>query len=69
MLADAAPVAVESEAPSKEPMNAYALRIWNGQSLSAPEEWRVMRVIDGLKAQGYDINGLVLPVENIGKYL
>ncbi len=50
-------------------MNAYALRIWNGQSLSAPEEWRVMRVIDGLKAQGYDITGLVLPVENIGQYL
>ena len=68
MLAAAAPVAVDPEV-QKEPMNAYALRIWSGQSLSAPEEWRVMRVIDGLKAQGYDINGLVLPVENIGKYL
>lgn len=67
MLAAAAP-AVEPGA-QKEPMNAYALRIWNGQSLSAPEEWRVMRVIDGLKAQGYDITGLDLPVEDIGKYL
>ena len=65
----AAPVEQVAETPAKEPMNSLALRIWNGQSLSAPEDWRVMRVIEGLKSHGYDIAGLALPVENIGKYL
>lgn len=52
-----------------EPMNALALRIWNGQGASEPEAWRVKRVIEGLKSQGYeDMRGLVLPVE-VGKYL
>lgn len=71
MLADAVEVTptVEPDAPAKEPMNELALRIWNGQSLSAHEDWRVMRVIEGLKSHGYDITGLELPVENIGQYL
>ena len=51
-------------------MNALALRIWNGQGACEPEAWRVGRVIEGLKSQGHeDLAGLVLPVENIGKYL
>jgi hypothetical protein len=69
MAADAASPVVEDETTAIEPMNAYAMRIWNGQSLSAPEDWRVMRVIEGLKSHGYDITGLELPVENIGQYL
>lgn len=36
-----------------EAMNAYALRIWNGQSPDLPMHDRVGRVKDGLTAQGW----------------
>lgn len=64
------PIQDAVEAIDASAMNDLAARIWEGQSVSADETWRVSRVIEGLKSHGYsDLSGLVLPVENIGKYL
>ena len=52
--------------PRIDAMNAYALRIWDGQSISLSLVDRVRRVVDGLIAQGYaDIVSphLALPIE------
>lgn len=35
-------------------MNAYALRIWEGQSTDNLRQWRIERVKAGLTAQGWD---------------
>ena len=51
-------------------MNAYALRIWEGQSSSADLIWRVQRIIEGLKGQGYtDFTQLKLPAKDFEKYI
>lgn len=64
------PIQDAVEAIDASAMNDLAARIWEGQSVSADETWRVSRVLDGLKSHGYsDFAGLVLPVENIGKHL
>lgn len=39
----------------------YAMRIWNGQSISAPRDWRIQRVTEGLEGQGMSMEGVVLP--------
>lgn len=48
-------------------MNALALRIWEGQSVSLPIVERVKRIKKALTDKGYDVKGLKLPVED--KYL
>lgn len=64
------PIQDAVEAIDASAMNILAARIWEGQSVSAEEGWRVGRVLEGLKSHGYtDFSGLALPVENIGKYL
>lgn len=64
------PEVVEVGSSRFDAMNILASRIWEGQSVSAEEGWRVGRVLEGLKSHGYtDFSGLALPVENIGKYL
>lgn len=40
---------------------AYALRVWEGQSESAPREWRVERVRQALEGQGMSMEGVELP--------
>lgn len=53
-----------------EKMNALALRIWEGQSVSLPLIERVARIKKGLEGQGYtDHSGLVLPDAGFRKYM
>lgn len=49
-------------------MNAYALRIWGGQSDSLTTTERVRRVVAGLELQGFTpiLHMLKLPID--GKY-
>ena len=45
-------------------MNAYALRIWSGQSPDVPLAERKRRIVSGLEKQGYtdaEIGHLILP--------
>lgn len=43
-------------------MNDLARRIWEGQSISLHHVERVRRIAERLRAKGYDLEGLVLPV-------
>lgn len=47
--------------PANAAAQAYALRIWEGQSISAPREWRIERVKQALEGQGLPFEGVVLP--------
>jgi hypothetical protein len=40
---------------------AYALRVWEGQSVSAPREWRIERVRLALEGQNLPFEGVELP--------
>jgi hypothetical protein len=40
---------------------AYALRVWNGQSVSMPRDWRIERVAAALEGQGLSMEGVELP--------
>lgn len=40
---------------------AYALRVWEGQSESADRPWRVQRVKEALEGQGLPFEGVELP--------
>ena len=40
---------------------AYALRIWAGQSPSELRSWRIQRVKEALEAQGLSFEGVELP--------
>lgn len=40
---------------------AYAMRVWNGQSITAPRPWRIERVKAALEGQGLSFDGVVLP--------
>ena len=52
------------------PMNALALRIWDGQSPDLPLNERVKRIVAALNERGFDeIESLELPVEGFGKYI
>ena len=63
-------VQIAEKAPdSVEKMNVYALRIWEGQSISLPLVDRVNRVKNGLLKQGFNLDGLSLPVKGFEKYL
>ena len=58
--------AAQAPAPqSDDPMQAYAMRIWNGQSVSLPIAERVRRVEVALIEQGMDHAGLQLPVSTL----
>lgn len=52
----------KAENIDNDAMNAYALRIWSGQSPDLTVSERKTRVIAGLRGQGYDnFDGLKLP--------
>lgn len=58
-----APAPVET-APDATPAQAYANRIWEGQSISLPRVDRLARIDAALVAQGFDatdIAAIVLP--------
>jgi hypothetical protein len=40
---------------------AYALRVWNGQSRDADRAWRIQRVKEALAGQGLSFEGVQLP--------
>lgn len=37
------------------------MRVWNGQSITAPRPWRIERVKAALEGQGLSFEGVVLP--------
>jgi hypothetical protein len=39
----------------------YANRVWSGQSITAPREWRIARVMEALEGQNLPTEGVVLP--------
>ena len=47
------PARVDDSHDRADDMNAYALRIWSGQSPDMPKHERIERVQSGLKAQGW----------------
>ena len=72
--------AIMSSQPDEEPsvdvlrintMNDLARRIWEGQSISEPLNWRVMRIKEGLTHHGYDdlFEHLELPEKGFKKYM
>lgn len=56
---DDCPAGLGVVAPS--PAQAYADRVWCGQSVSADRAWRVERVRAALEGQGLPFEGVVLP--------
>jgi hypothetical protein len=44
-----------------ERAQAYALRVWSGQSIDAPRAWRIERVKLALEGQNLPFEGVVLP--------
>lgn len=70
VIADASDVEEIPQSTQNEPsqdriedMNAYALRIWEGQSVDMPTQERIDRVKAGLTAQGWGdiLDNLSLP--------
>lgn len=52
----------EISPPSVDPRaQAYALRVWNGQSHSETRTWRMERVRLALEGQGLSMEGVELP--------
>jgi hypothetical protein len=51
-----AKVAVIESPESITPAQAYALRIWEGQSVDLPTHERVERVVNGLRGQNLSID-------------
>lgn len=49
----------KAQEPSKA--QAYALRIWSGQSSDLPRAERVRRVTAGVEGQGMSMDGVTLP--------
>jgi hypothetical protein len=47
--------------PSTSPAQAYADRVWAGQSESADRPWRLSRVKEALEGQGLSMDGVELP--------
>lgn len=53
-----------------EVMNAYAKRVLEGQSPDLPPRFKVERIANALRKQGYeDLTGLTLPIKDFKKYL
>jgi hypothetical protein len=40
---------------------AYANRVWSGQSITADRPWRIARVMEALEGQNLPTEGVVLP--------
>ena len=58
------------ETDSADEMNAYALRVWEGQSPDLHLKERTVRVVKALKGQGFDdVKSLKLPVSGYERYL
>jgi hypothetical protein len=54
--------AIPAQMPlTDDPAQAYAMRVWNGQSISLPHTDRVQRVMAALAEQGIDSTAVQLP--------
>lgn len=47
--------------PGPNLAQAYAMRVWAGQSEDAPRDWRIERVKQALEGQNMQFEGVVLP--------
>lgn len=56
------------ELPDASPAQAYALRVWNGQSPDVAVIDRVARIANALKQQGMGLD-VELPHPDAGRYL
>lgn len=64
-----APAIAESAiTPIDDAAQAYALRIWGGQSADVPVHERVERVVNGLRGQGLSID-VTLPHPDAARFL
>lgn len=52
---------LRSEVDAVSAAQAYAMRVWEGQSITAPRPWRIERVKAALEGQGLSFDGVVLP--------
>lgn len=52
---------VIKEAKERSLAQAYAMRVWDGQSPDAERGWRIQRVKDALEGQGMSFEGVELP--------
>lgn len=50
-----------SAAAARIDAQAYALRVWRGQSVSADRPWRIQRVKEALAGQNLPFDGVELP--------
>lgn len=55
------PPKVASAEPIENKAQAYALRIWSGQSVDIPRAERIRRVTAGVEGQGMSMSGVTLP--------
>jgi len=53
--------AIESPDESVSPSQAYAMRVWNGQSVDVPPAERKERVFNALRGQNLPTDGVTFP--------
>ena len=54
-------VMLSVEETARQVAQAYAMRVWNGQSIDAPRAWRIERVKQALEGQNLPFDGVILP--------
>jgi hypothetical protein len=54
-------VLIVDRSKDREHAQAYAERVWSGQSVSAEREWRIQRVKEALAGQSLPFDGVILP--------
>jgi len=47
--------------PVDNPAQAYAMRVWDGQSVDVPRAERIERVLNALRGQNLPTDGVSLP--------
>jgi hypothetical protein len=59
-IVDAVMATPEPTEFARRQAQAYANRVWKGQSVSEPRAWRLARVEEALKGQGLSMEGVEL---------
>ena len=54
-------VAIETPVVGESASQAYAMRVWNGQSVDVPRAERIARVFNALLGQNLPTDGIVFP--------
>ena len=55
------PKAVEAPVEAVSPSQAYAMRVWSGQSVDLPPAERIERCLNALRGQNLPTDGLTFP--------